>query len=175
MADEVDSKSSEGSTSRLVVPLALLTTLAAAGGGFLGWFLSASEARAPIVKPATDAPNGAEAPPEKDAPAVAKRVDPDAGLALKELTPIVTNLSGSGRYLVRLQAAILYDPKGLAHPEKLLAELASDTVAYLRTVELAEIEGVGGLRRLHEDLSERFSLRSEGRVRQLIIESLVVQ
>ncbi len=173
MADAVESKSS-GGIGRLIVALAVLTILAGVGGGILGWSLSDHQVPAPAAQATSEQPHGA-ATHEKISAPTHNSVDPQAGLVLKELTPIVTNLAGSDRVLVRLHASILYDPKDLKHPERLFAELASDTVAYLRTVEIASIEGTGGLRRLHEDLSERFSLRSEGRVRQLIIQSLVVQ
>ena len=38
-----------------------------------------------------------------------------------------------------------------------------------------DIQGVAGLEHLRQDLNERAATRSEGRVRELIIRSLVVQ
>jgi flagellar FliL protein len=162
----------------LLIPLAVLTLISGAGGGFLGWSLASADP-APKADKEVDAkamndggqgrehadPHGKSKPPP----------DPIAGLTLKQLTPIVTNLAAPGSSLVRLEASILYDAKGVAHPDVLMAELTSDTVAYLRSVPLSSLEGAEGLRRLHEDLSDRVATRSEGHVRQLIIESLVVQ
>jgi flagellar FliL protein len=48
-------------------------------------------------------------------------------------------------------------------------------MAYLRTLALSQIEGAGGLQALREDLAERVRLRSNGRARELVIETLVVQ
>lgn len=164
-----------------IAPLAILTMLAGGGGAFLGTTL---------VNP-TPAPGGAveqagrsEAPPapppcaahghgacEEAAPAA-----PQAGpaLTLKTLTPILTNLASPPRTVIRLQCAIVYDA-GLSHPDVVFAQIMSDTTAYLRTLTLGSIEGAEGLRRLHEDLSERVATRTEGHVREFIVETMVVQ
>ncbi|BDV33018.1 hypothetical protein SS37A_05470 [Methylocystis iwaonis] len=94
---------------------------------------------------------------------------------MKELAPIVTNLSDGNSSWIRLQVAIVYDPDALTHPDILISELTGDIVAYLRSLSLRSIEGSAGLRRLNEELSERASIRSEGAVQELVIQSLVVQ
>ena len=48
-------------------------------------------------------------------------------------------------------------------------------MAYLRTLSLSRIQGASGLQHLREDLNERVVLRSKGLVRELIVETLVVQ
>ena len=48
-------------------------------------------------------------------------------------------------------------------------------LAYLRTLSMAQIEGASGLQHLREDLNERVAIRTKGAVRELIVESLVVQ
>ncbi len=40
---------------------------------------------------------------------------------------------------------------------------------------MAQVEGASGLQHLREDLNERAVLRSKGAIRELIVESLVVQ
>ena len=40
---------------------------------------------------------------------------------------------------------------------------------------MPQLEGVRGLQYLREDLNERAILRSDGKVRELIVEGLVVQ
>ena len=57
----------------------------------------------------------------------------------------------------------------------LVARVGEDVVAYLRTISPAQIEGARGLQYLREDLNERAAIRSSGKVRELIIETLVVQ
>lgn len=98
-----------------------------------------------------------------------------AQLKVKELPPIVANLGGKERAWVRIQSAILYDPHELEHVDTLIPALLSDITAFIGTLELSAIEGPDGLRRLQEELSDRASTRSERRVRELIIEALVVQ
>ena len=57
----------------------------------------------------------------------------------------------------------------------LVARIGEDIVSYLRTVSAAQIEGARGLQYLREDLNERATIRSGGKVRELILETLVVQ
>ena len=96
-------------------------------------------------------------------------------LQLKELPPIVTNLASPEKAWIRMQASIVYDTSLVTQPDIMVAQIVSDTVAFLRTETLASIEGAEGLRRLREDLNERASIRSDGHVRELIIETLVTQ
>lgn len=100
---------------------------------------------------------------------------PEVPLQVKELPTIVTNLSQPETSWIRLQAAIVYDAKEVPHPEKLIAEIMSDITAFLRNVTLSSLEGSDGLRRLQEDLTERAAIRSERKVREVIIETMVVQ
>lgn len=193
MAGPSASSSGAQSSSSVQTALALVVaTLIGAGGGvLLGFTLSseppaagahggeAKETAAPAKVAAEPAESGhgnghgasghaAPAAGAKEAPAPPK-------LKLKELAPIVTNLAAPETGWVRLQAAIVYDVEALPQPDVLVSEVTADIVAFLRTMTLASIEGSDGLRRLHEDLSERAVIRSEGRIRELIIQALVVQ
>ncbi len=172
MAEET-ANAGESSMKQLVIPLVVLTVAAGAGGGALGWRLGAAapveSGAASSKEPAHDSPGHGGGEKAKEAP------DPKADLVVKDLAPILTNISGSNVNWARLQASVLFDAKGLPHPEHMLAELAGDIVAYLRTVPMSALEGADGLRRLNEDLDERASVRSEGRVRKVIIQSLVLQ
>lgn len=179
-----DRKSSSGA---VVVALVASTIIAAAGGGLLGMMLGAESSKpqnAIDEKPAEEhaAPGGSEktttAPAHGAAPerrgketAAAQK----SKLRLKELAPIVTNLAAPDTGWVRLQAAIVYDAEAAPQVEILVSEVTADVVALLRTVSLVSIQGADGLRRLHEDLTERAMTRSEGRIREFIIQALVVQ
>jgi flagellar FliL protein len=48
-------------------------------------------------------------------------------------------------------------------------------VAYLRTVPLAQIEGPSGFLHLREDLNERARIRSGGKVKELVVQSLMLE
>jgi flagellar FliL protein len=103
---------------------------------------------------------GADKASAKPEPAVAssqksKQVDT---ITVKTLPAIVTNLAGPKKAWIRLEAAI-----------------ADDFVAYLRTVPLAQIEGPSGFLHLREDLNERARIRSGGKVKELVVQSLMLE
>lgn len=186
------------SSVQTVAALVVATVIGVGGGGFLGYTLvgeppaatshggEAKELAPVAAKSAEPADSGhghggghgggahgggAHAPSAggaKEAPAAPK-------MKLKELAPIVTNLAAPETSWVRLQAAIVYDGEALPQPDVLVSEVTADIVAFLRTMTFESIEGADGLRRLHEDLSERAAIRSEGKIRELIIQALVVQ
>jgi flagellar protein FliL len=180
----------KGSMVQTILLLVALTLVAGGGGAFVGTLIGAS--------PPTSAPQDAFPQKPAETPAEKGRGDPGRGghgghgaeekhadtpkaatpqpvLKLKELAPIVTNLSNPETSWIRLQASILYDTAAVPHPEALAAEVMSDIVGFLRTVSLASIEGAEGLRRLHEDLTDLVVTRSEGHVRELILQGVVVQ
>lgn len=146
---------------QFVLSMLILTLVAAAAGAFFGMQLVS------IVKDA----QGME---KKDAPSFA---DPSfAGtMNVKELPSIVTNLAGPEHVMIRLQAAILFDAKAIANPDLLASHISDDILVFLTTVTSSQIEGASGLQHLREDLEDRAKIRSEGRVRELIVETLVVQ
>jgi flagellar FliL protein len=94
---------------------------------------------------------------------------------LRELEPIVTNLAAPKDKWIRLQSSLIL---GEGIPEDidiLTSRIEEDIVTYLRTLKLAHIEGPVGLQHLREDLNERARLRSDGAVREVVLESLVIQ
>jgi len=112
--------------------------------------------------------------PEKVA---AEGVEPrfGEGASLVRMQPVVANLRGPTDTWVRVDAALVLDGVPPEEAGALAAEVAGDTLAYLRTLPLARLEGASGLAYLREDLSERARTRSDGRVREFVIETLVVQ
>lgn len=97
------------------------------------------------------------------------------GAEVRELSPIITNLARPSNTWVRLQAAIIFDNYGMQKPDADAAAIAADILAFLRTLSLDQIGGGSGLAHLREDLNERATIRSEGRVREVVIQTLVVQ
>jgi flagellar protein FliL len=98
-----------------------------------------------------------------------------SNLSLVDLPPIVTNLADPSSAWVRLQAAVVVDRQTTTKPDVLGAEIADDILGFLKTMSIGQISGASGLQHLREDLSERASIRSQGHVRELIIQTLVVQ
>ena len=149
-----------GGLMGFLVPVIVLTVVAAGGGAMLGTQIVGGmhPAGAPDAKPA----------------GVAAAQAPDT--VLKELTPIVTNLTGAdSASWVRLQAAIVYAKADAPQMDLLAARLGDDLLTVIRTLTVADLQGASGLEILREDLNERASIRSDGHIRELIIETLVVQ
>jgi flagellar protein FliL len=92
-----------------------------------------------------------------------------------DLPSIVTNLGAPGDTWVRLEGSIIFDPNTLPHPEAVAGQIGEDILAYLRTVSLRQLEGPIGLENIRQDLNERAAIRSGGKVRELVIRTMVVQ
>lgn len=177
------------SSGQLALALVVATALGAGGGGFLGFTLTGDPSAA--AKPTAAEPSPLEsAGPKKNAEPAEKgrgghgAATPSEGakegaavskMKLKELAPIVTNLASPETGWVRLQASIVYDSQAVPQPDILISQITADIVAFLRTMTLASLEGSDGLRRLHEDLTDRAAIRSEGHIQEVIIQALVVQ
>lgn len=101
------------------------------------------------------------------------RYGPNVGLI--DLPPIITNLADPTTAWVRLQTSIVYDKKAVPKPQVLAARISEDILAYMKTVTVAQLGGASGLEHLREDLNDRAKIRSDGHVRELVIETLVVQ
>ena len=114
-------------------------------------------------------PGPSEAPASKETPA---EVEPST---IYDLPPIVTNLGAPQDTWIRLEASMVFDPKILPHPEAVAGKIGEDILAYVRTVTLKQLEGPIGLQAIREDLNDRAATRSEGKVRELVLRTLVVQ
>lgn len=154
-----------GKSPGLVIPLAVLTLLAAALGGGVGIQLAST-----VEKSVTE--KAKEKPPEPEAPPL-RYADKDT--LLEALKPIVTNLAAPSQTLVRLEISIIYKNGTLTNPQLAAAQIREDVMGYLRTLSLSQIEGPSGLLHLREDLNERAQLRTEGQVDEVVIQTLVVQ
>ncbi len=131
---------------------------------------SPSSAPAPARASRCSRPDASEAPASRKRRAAA--VEPST---IYDLPPIVTNLGAPQDTWIRLEASIVFDPKILPHPEAVAGKIGDDILAYLRTVTLKQLEGPIGLQAIREDLNERAATRSEGKVRELVLRTLVVQ
>lgn len=136
--------------------------IAAGLGGAEGFFTTK-----PPVAASSAATSPAKDEPGNDTPVVE--------MGSLDLPPVVTNLAAPPDIWVRIEGTILFEGKTLPHGDALAGEIAGDMLAFMRTQTLAQIQGVAGLQHLRQDLNERIATRSEGRVREFIIKSLVVQ
>ena len=138
----------------LIVPALVLTAVAGAGGWVLGGQIAAAKNA-----------SSAESKPSGDMPTA----------SVRELPPIVTNLAAPDGAWVRLQAAIVYDGVDSKQLDVLSGKVVDDTMAYIKTLTVTQLQGAAGLQHLREDLNERVALRSDGHVKEMMIEMLVIE
>jgi flagellar FliL protein len=98
-----------------------------------------------------------------------------ASARLRKIAPVVANMASPPGAWIRVEASVVTEPLNEDEANVLVARVGEDVTSYLRTISAAQIEGARGLQYLREDLNERAAIRSNGKVRELIIETLVVQ
>ncbi len=86
---------------------------------------------------------------------------------------MITNIAAPPSAIIRIEASLVLSADA-ENPEVLAAQIAADTLAFARSLELAQIEGARGLLHLREDLKERAMLRSPA-VADVVIHALVAQ
>ena len=176
MADEGEAAPAKKKSAFLAALIPGLAATAIAAGA--GVALSALNPPPPPEKPAVSSAPGkiaaeTKAPEKTDAEAAA--VCAANGPGLVDLPPIVTNVATPADVWIRLEAAIVFDPKTLPHPELVAAEIATDELAYLRTVTITDLQGPIGLENIRQDLRDRAIVRSNGKVTELLLKTLVLQ
>jgi flagellar FliL protein len=146
--------------------LVVLTVVAIAIGCGSGYYLTSN------VKPPV--PVEAEQPAGPAvAPAVETRMSEQAeGLGVVHLDPIMTNLSGHSGTWVRMELALVFNGKA----DLLVAQtIQQDILGYLRTVKIHQVEGASGFQHLKSDIEERASIRSGGKVKQVLVRTLLFE
>lgn len=159
---------------------AVLVVLSALGGG-AGWFLGMSAGERVPGDKATPSQTAASytgldaAEEENKAEEEANKArleQAEAAPAIVTLSPITTNLSYPSDSWVRLEIALVFAEEvdlGLAET------IHQDLLSYIRTVSLQQIEGARGFQHLRDDLTERATVRSEGRVSNLLFRTFLIE
>lgn len=174
-----------------VIALVLLTLVAAGAGAAHGLqmykFIESSAPPPKVESDAAPAPaaggHGAPAAPAAhggghgapEPEKAAMKVKLPSKLVTRDLQPLITNIAMPPDLWVRLEATIVYDQAEIDNPEVMMTELSGDLLGYLRTLTLREIQGSDGLMFLRQDLKERVALRTQNKVRDIVIQTLVVQ
>ena len=154
------------STFAFIAVMLILTGLGIGLGGLTGLqLLSRMEAATPGKGDARSGQSGGQAPKGRY----------PASANLRSLPPIVTNLASPGRTWIRLEASLVVDGDQTAEANVLVAQIAEDIIAFLRTVPLVQIQGASGFQHLREDLSDRVRVRSGGKIRDLVIQSMIIE
>lgn len=148
----------------LIIQIAMLlamTGVALGVGWFAGTYLKNSEKPAPPAKESH----------EKKATHEAKK-EGDAGPALVDLAPMTTNLAAPAEIWARVQLSLVFDgppPAGMAE------DVHQDLLAFLRTVKMHQVEGASGYQHLRADLQERAAIRSGGKVKEVLVRTLLFE
>ncbi|MDZ4790695.1 MAG: hypothetical protein SGJ17_05715 [Hyphomicrobiales bacterium] len=144
-----------------LVAFVLVTILAAAGGVLLGPQIA--DAGRVTVQEGVPAPAGR-----------APRQHQLNSATLVPLSPIVVSLAGTKKIWMRLEASIVLEGRPSDAP-LLAAKVGEDILAFLKTVTLAQIEGASGFMFLRDDLNDRVRLRSDDKIRELVIRTFAIE
>jgi flagellar FliL protein len=145
----------------IVVEMAFLTCFAVGAGGLFGMLVLGGAVEHVGARPEPAAAHG-------------KKTKSPETASVRQLPAIVTNLASPQKTWIRLEASLAFADSA-ADSNELAAAIAEDVVALLRTVPVGQLEGPSALLHLREDLNERVRVRSGGKVRELIIQSLVLE
>jgi flagellar FliL protein len=147
----------------LIAGIAILTLVGAGGGWFLGGMIAPKSTEPAVAEHAEGEAKG----DKEGIPHIATEAN---GVVL--LDPITTNLAYPSDNWVRLEVALAFN----GAPELPLAEsIHQDILAYLRTVSLQQIEGPRGFQYLRDDIQERASLRSQGKIARVMFRTFVIE
>ncbi|MBO6718576.1 MAG: flagellar basal body-associated FliL family protein [Rhizobiaceae bacterium] len=93
-------------------------------------------------------------------------------LNIFRLETITTNLADPTDIWARMELALVFEDL----PDPALAEqIHQDFLAYLRTVKARQIQGASGFQHFKTDLEERARVRSDGRVKQVLVRTLLFE
>jgi flagellar FliL protein len=162
-----------------IVALGLLTLVAAGAGAAHGLQTFKSLGSSTPGKGEQPVPAVAHAPAAGHGePAAAKGTEKaklPSKIVTRSLQPLITNILMPADVWVRLEGAIVYDQADVEDPEMMLTEVSGDLLAYLRSLTLRELQGTDGLMFVRQDMKERIVLRTKGKARDIIIQTLVMQ
>ncbi|WP_246727895.1 flagellar basal body-associated FliL family protein [Chelativorans sp. Marseille-P2723] len=140
--------------------LLVITVLAAGMGWLTGTYLE--KLHNPAAKSGLEVSAQAETPNEGEA----EEALTGTPSIVFNLDPITINLAEPADVWLRMELALAFD--GPADPE-LARTIHQDLLAYMRTVKLKQIESSSGFHHLKADLLERARIRSNDRVKQVLV------
>lgn len=164
MAAATDTTPAPRKGPSLIIQIAVLLALSGAAVG-AGWFAGQMMGGRGQAQPAAEAAPEAKHGAEAEAP-------PPQALNIFPLATITTNLADPRDLWIRLELALVFKDQADARVAEMVNQ---DVLAYLRTVKSRQIEGPSGLQHLKSDLDERARVRSEGKVTQVLIRTLLFE
>jgi flagellar protein FliL len=100
---------------------------------------------------------------------------PPADFEIVPIKPIVTNLLEPSSVWVRLEGNLLMHKEGELKPDILAVKLSQHILAYLRTLKITDVQGVGALHAISQDLNEIVTTVSKGQAQGVLISGLVFE
>lgn len=94
---------------------------------------------------------------------------------IRPLSPVTVNILQPKETWIRLESAVILENEDVKDLNILLAKISEDVAAYMKTVTVAQLEGATALQNLKEDLTDRARIRSEGKVKEVVINGLVAE
>jgi flagellar protein FliL len=149
-----------------VIPVLLLTVIAAGGGFAVATLLAGEPAAEVTAKPADGEPVGVKEAESKH--------EDNAG-TVRRLAPIVTNLASPKDTWMRIEVSLVINAEGQAEQDIIAVQSSDKILTMLRTVSLAQIEGPSGFLHLKEDINDLLRESSENKIKQVLINSMVVE
>jgi len=167
--NETPPKKGEGIVG-LIAALAVVSTVAVGAGWYVGSnLMGGKQAKMATAEAAADMKIDDQTAAKDD-----EHGDEPASDVVK-LNPIVTNLSNYDDTWLRLELALIFQPgQGFASEAENL-RVQSDLANFIQTVKLPQISGPSGLLHLREDLTDRVRIATKGRVKEILILSMVAE
>ncbi|MBK1622042.1 flagellar basal body-associated FliL family protein [Afifella marina] len=165
LADDVGEETApkkKGSFLMGLLGVLAVTLLAGGGGAGLGIYL-AGAIEATVTEKL------------KEKPADEPQLLYSGDMVLQPVGPVVVNVADPADVWVRLETAIVFPNGALENPEVTAGEIREDIMAFVRTMPLSQFQGPSALQHLRDDLNDRAAVRTNGKVSELIIETMVVQ
>jgi flagellar protein FliL len=154
---KTEKKAKGGISLAVIIILTLLSAGAGIGFGFM------SESFMVVV------------PPNAAGDAGEHKSDVASAIAIKPMPAITANLARPGNTWIRLESSIVVKKDLGPEGDVIASRMSEDIVAFLRTLTVDQISGPSGFQHLREDLNDRVRVRSEGKVSELIIQSMILE
>ncbi|MDY8108081.1 flagellar basal body-associated FliL family protein [Fulvimarina sp. 2208YS6-2-32] len=174
----------DGGMMPVILAFVVVTLIGGGGGAAMGFLLGGGSGdKQPEVVVAEPVPEAkAEAKADGEAAASGDHAETIKEIAEEEvkplqvvaLKPVLTNLYNPSTSWIRIEASIILKQDDEIDPLILAAEIEADTLAFARSLQIAQVEGTRGLLHLRDDLRERARLRSENVV-DYLIQAMVVE
>lgn len=154
---------------------AVLTLMAGGAGWGMGQFVGAG-----TDTDAAAQPMPANAAPQAKGEAAAQKEGHEAAEGAQGvlvgnsflLEPMVTNLASPSDVWVRLEMALVTEAP---LEEEMTQAIHQDLFTYVRTIRLNQLEGPSGYLNFKADLLDRAKIRSEGKVKAVLIKTLLFE